>query len=224
MKIIIANSTKLHKKLEKDLSDEYDSLVVTKKEDLISKKIKKFKPDYIFFLHWGYKIPGEIYKNYKCIVFHMTDLPFGRGGSPLQNLIVRNYKYTRLSAIEVVEDFDAGDVYLKKNLSLSGTADQIFLRADKIIKEMISKIILKNIVPRPQKGPVTIFKRRTPEESNIAKLESLSEVYDYIRMLDGIGYPKAFIETDNLKLEFSKAIFKSNKYNKIEAYVTITRK
>ena len=32
----------------------------------------------------------EIHENYKCIIFHMTDLPFGRGGSPLQNLISRN--------------------------------------------------------------------------------------------------------------------------------------
>ena len=42
----------------------------------------------------------------------MTDLPFGRGGSPLQNLIVRGYKETMLSAIKCVGEVDAGPIYI----------------------------------------------------------------------------------------------------------------
>ena len=30
----------------------------------------------------------------------MTDLPYGRGGSPLQNLIIRGFESTKISAIE----------------------------------------------------------------------------------------------------------------------------
>jgi len=221
MKIIIANSTVLHKKLEKELVKKYEAIIVSKKEELDSERIKKISPDYIFFIHWAYKIPVEIYDHYRCIVFHMTDLPFGRGGSPLQNLIVRGFSDTKLSAIKVVEKFDAGDIYLKKKLSLKGTANQIFLRADKIIEKMIGQIILKRITPRPQTGSVTIFKRRIPEESNICGLEDLKEAYDYIRMLDGEGYPKAFLETEKLKFEFSRANFKSNK---LLAYVRIIKK
>ncbi len=26
---------------------------------------------------------------FECVCFHMTDVPYGRGGSPLQNLIIR---------------------------------------------------------------------------------------------------------------------------------------
>lgn len=221
MKILIANSTILHKKLEKDLAKKYKATILNKKEELESKIIKKVSPDYIFFLHWAYKIPAEIYDNYKCIVFHMTDLPFGRGGSPLQNLIVRGFENTKLSAIKVVEQFDAGDVYLKTKLSLKGTASQIFLRADKLIEKMIEQIIFKKIKPRPQTGDVTIFKRRTPEESNIGNLGNLEDVYDYIRMLDGEGYPKAFLETKELKFEFTRANFKSNN---LSAYVRIIKK
>jgi methionyl-tRNA formyltransferase len=44
----------------------------------------------------------------------MTDLPFGRGGSPLQNLISRKIYNTKLSAIRVVKELDAGPVFLKK--------------------------------------------------------------------------------------------------------------
>lgn len=221
MKIIIANSTVLHKQLEKNLVKKYKATVLDKKDRLTPGRIKKISPDYIFFIHWAYKIPAKIYDNYKCIVFHMTDLPFGRGGSPLQNLIVRGFENTKLSAIKVVEQFDAGDVYLKKKLSLKGTANQIFLRADKLIEKMMEQIILKKIEPRPQTGDITIFKRRTPGESNIGGLERLKDVYDCIRMLDGEGYPKAFLETKELKFEFTRTNFKSNN---LSAYVRIIKK
>ena len=44
----------------------------------------------------------------------MTDLPFGRGGSPLQNLIVRGFEETMTSAIKVTKGIDTGDIYLKE--------------------------------------------------------------------------------------------------------------
>ena len=47
-------------------------------------------------------MPSEIIRNYECICFHETDLPFGRGGSPIQNLIVRGFKTTKISAIKMI--------------------------------------------------------------------------------------------------------------------------
>ena len=140
----------------------------------------------------------------------MTDLPYGRGGSPLQNLIVRGHKTTKLSAIECVAEMDAGDIYLKRDLSLLGTAEEILTRASKLMQEMIFEIVQKNIVPVKQQGVVVNFKRRNRAESSIKDLTSLQQIFDYIRMLDAEGYPKAFIETENLRLEFSSADLKSN--------------
>jgi len=152
------------------------------------------------------KIPQAIYANYPCIVFHMTDLPFGRGGSPLQNLIVRGYKQTKISAKKVVEAMDAGGVYLKEELDLYGTAYEIFMRASKIVFEKMIPTILKNkIIPKVQQGEITTFKRRKPDESTIEGLQTLEQLYDHIRMLDSEGYPKAFFETEQFKIELSKA-------------------
>ena len=53
----------------------------------LAAQLEASNPDFVFFPHWSWKIPPSIYENYNCVVFHMTDLPFGRGGSPLQNLI-----------------------------------------------------------------------------------------------------------------------------------------
>ena len=149
----------------------------------------------IFFPHWSYIIPAEIYDNYECVIFHMTDLPFGRGGSPLQNLIVRGIYETQISALRCVKELDAGPIYMKRPLSLYGTAQEIYMRANQIIEDMIVSILLEQPQPQAQQGEIVIFKRRKQSESNIKSLETLEKVHNYIRMLDAEGYPKAFLET-----------------------------
>lgn len=173
--------------------------------ELSNDLLEHLDPEWIFFPHWSWIIPEEIYVKYTCIIFHMTDLPYGRGGSPLQNLIVRGHKETKLSALKCVSEIDAGPIYLKYPLSLAGTAEDILFRASGVIVEMISEILQTQLEPIPQVGDVVNFKRRKPQDGCIAELDTLSEVYDYIRMLDGNGYPRAFIEVSNMHIEFSGA-------------------
>jgi methionyl-tRNA formyltransferase len=59
-------------------------IVINEKSQLTVSALNEFKPDYIFFPHWSYLIPEDIYNRFECVIFHMTDLPFGRGGSPIQ--------------------------------------------------------------------------------------------------------------------------------------------
>ena len=135
----------------------------------------------------------------------MTDLPYGRGGSPLQNLIQRGIYETKITALQCAEGLDAGPIYIKKPFSLFGSAEEIYIRASEIIGEMIKEIIKIDIKPTPQMGVPTLFKRRTPQQSDMANLTELSQIFDYIRMLDAEGYPPAFFETDYFRLEFTRA-------------------
>lgn len=189
-------------------------------EQLNIEYLRKLNPEYIFFPHWSWVIPEEIHSEFDCIIFHMTDLPYGRGGSPLQNLIVRGHKETMLSAIKCVSELDSGPVYLKQPLSLSGSAEQILQRASVIIGDMIVEFLRRRPVPIKQQGQVVYFKRRCPEDGNISNLTSLSDIYDYIRMLDGDGYPHAFFKTSYAHFEFTDAEFKDDC---IEARVLIRR-
>jgi methionyl-tRNA formyltransferase len=210
MRIVIANCNPVHRSLETRLSERYTTLLIHEKHELTAAALEAFQPDYIFFPHWSFIIPGEIYRNYPCVVFHMTDLPYGRGGSPLQNLIVRGHTVTMLSALRVAEGLDTGDIYMKKELSLLGTAEEIFLRAGKLMEQMIAEITEKQLVPVPQQGEPVVFKRRTPGESNVENIETLDQLYDYIRMLDAEGYPHAFIETKHFRFQFTRASLKKN--------------
>ena len=207
MSIVVASNRSLHKKFVSEIEQRTgETVIYIDDRSLVTcDNLKALYPKYVFFPHWSYIIPASVYKNFSCVIFHMTDLPFGRGGSPLQNLIVRGIYETQLSAIRCVETLDGGDVYLKRPLSLWGSAEEIFLRAAELVKEMIIEIVRSNIIPYPQQGEPVVFKRRKPSEGNIESLTDLERVFDYIRMLDADGYPPAFLETEYLRLEFSRA-------------------
>lgn len=211
----------LVKKLSKK-TKKINWVIINNRSDFNLKNLELIDPLKIFIPHWSYIISEDIFQKFECVVFHMTDLPFGRGGSPLQNLIVLGKEKTKLSALMVVKELDAGPIYLKKDLSLDGTAKEIFIRANSVIESMIIEIIEKDNKPIEQKGDIVFFKRRKPSESNISDLKNLKSIYDYIRMLDADGYPNAFIENDYFKFEFINAILKKNK--EINAEVRITKK
>ena len=208
MKHIIARSkvwggTQLIEALSKRSDHEF--ILVNQKNSLTSDYLGELKPRYIFFPHWSHIIPSELYEHHECIIFHMTDLPFGRGGSPLQNLISRGIYETQISALRCVKELDAGPIYFKRPLSLHGTAQEIYMRANVIIEDMIISLIENSPVPQEQSGESVVFKRRNENDGNIDKLETLEKIHDFIRMLDADGYPSAFFETENLRFEFSRA-------------------
>jgi len=166
---------------------------------------KKNRAKYIFFLHWNWLVPECILQEHECVCFHMTDVPYGRGGSPLQNLILAGHKTTQLTALKMVREMDAGPVYTKVPLSLEGSAQDIYVRAGELSAEIIEWMIEYEPVPIPQEGEIVLFKRRKPDQSALPEVGSLSAAYDFIRMLDAEGYPHAFIDHGEYVLNFTKA-------------------
>ncbi len=201
--------------LKKRYQQHYYFHLITHKEQLNKNHIEKLNPQYIFFPHWSWFIPEDIFTSYECVVFHMTDLPYGRGGSPVQNLIMNEIYDTKISALRVDGGLDSGDIYIKEDFNISiGSAEEIFIKLSKIIfNKMIPNFLEEKLVPVKQTGKIVEFKRRKPDESNILKLKkkSLNKLYNFIRMLDADGYPKAYIELDDIKIEFSEVSLKSKK-------------
>lgn len=178
---------------------------IARREELTSEALRTLRPRYVFFLHWSWKVPEAVVREFECVCFHMTDVPYGRGGSPLQNLIARGHRETKLTALRMSEQFDAGPVYLKLPLTLEGTAEEVYVRAGELSADMIGTIIRRRPRPRAQKGEITVFRRRRPEESEIPPCASLTRIHDFIRMLDADGYPKAFIDHAGFRYEFGRA-------------------
>jgi methionyl-tRNA formyltransferase len=193
---------------------------VGSREQLSVQDVLRFHPRYAFFLHWSWKVPSEIVDQVECVCFHMTDVPYGRGGSPLQNLIVHGHRDTKLTALRMTPELDAGPVYVKRNLSLEGGAEEIYLRASALSADIIKQIVQDEMEPLPQTGEPVNFRRRKPEESQIADVDSLEHLHDFIRMLDAEGYPRAFVSYAGYRFEFSRSALYDGR---IVADVQITR-
>jgi methionyl-tRNA formyltransferase len=213
MSFVLATSRRWHDGMAERLSARTGRPfhLVTSKNELTVERLDALSPEYVFFPHWSYIIPDEILNRYECVIFHMTDLPFGRGGSPLQNLISRGIYQTQMSAIRCVTELDAGPIYLKRPLSLHGAAEEIYLRAGRLTEEMILTIIAEHPTPVPQEGLPTAFARRKPDESAVRELPSLAALFDHIRMLDADGYPHAFLETEGFRFEFRRAALRDGR-------------
>jgi methionyl-tRNA formyltransferase len=196
--------------------------LVTEPAQLTRAFLAGHNPRYVFFPHWSERVPAEILNNFECVCFHMTDVPYGRGGSPLQNLIARGHNDTVITALRMTESLDAGPIYLKSPLSLSGRAQDIFERAADLVYDMIREIVTKEPVPVPQAGEPVIFKRRRPEMSQLPDRGQTQTLYDHIRMLDAETYPKAFIDHGDFRLTFEDADLQTDGTLKVR--VTIGKK
>jgi methionyl-tRNA formyltransferase len=182
--------------------------LITEAGELTPERISEIGPEFAFFPHWSEIVPQAVLDSVTCVGFHMSDLPFGRGGSPLQNLISHGHRDTMLSAIRLVPELDGGPIYLKRPLSLAGRAQDIFERQAELVYDMIEEIIAAKPVPRPQEGEVTEFSRRSPDQSRLPETGELSQLYDHIRMLDAETYPLAVLDHGEFRLEFSEAELK----------------
>lgn len=96
-------------------------------------------------------------------------------------------------AARCVQELEAGPVYLKRPLPLYGTAEEILIRADALVEEMIIEMIKNPCEPEPQSGEITFSKRPKPEDGDWAEASSFREIFERIRMLDAEGYPLAFL-------------------------------
>jgi len=133
-------------RLKRKYADAFQFYLVDTPDKLTLDFLERVDPKYIFFPHWSWVVSEKIYAQYECVVFHMTDLPFGRGGSPLQNLIMRQVYETKITALRVDKEIDAGDVYFKVPFRISiGSAEEIYIAlSDIIFFEMIPEFLEKD--------------------------------------------------------------------------------
>jgi len=124
---------------------------------------KRLKPKMIFFLNWSTIVPVVVHKRYKCVNFHCTPLPYGRGGHPIENMILHGHKRTVIVAHKMTADIDAGPIYGSTNvISLRGDKTTILGRFAWPVAKLVVHIASSDLTPSPQRGKVVIFKRLSP--------------------------------------------------------------
>ena len=198
----------LYKKLAKNYSN---ILLVNNPKKLTYKYVSKINPKFLFFPDWSWIIPNDIVNDFKCVCIHESNLPKFRGGSPIQNQIIRGIKKTKSTAFLMNNKLDAGPILLQRELSLQGSLDDIFKRMIKNDYDMIRKVIQGKYTLKNQTGKSSTYRRRTPQQSELKHLNySKSYLHDFIRMLDD-PYPNAFIKIGKKKITFKRSKYDGKK-------------
>lgn len=211
MKYIVASSKDWFKKHAKSKAyQELDIYEISKKEELTLELLEKIKPRFIFFPHWNWIVGPEIFNRYECVVFHTAPLPYGRGGSPVQNLILQGLVTSPVNALRMTDSLDGGPVYGAMEISLDGTIRDIFERIASVVEELILDLVKNEPTPVEQKGEPFYFKRLSPKDNELPTDATLNDWYNRIRMVDGEGYPPAFIKYGKYKINFSSASLQGN--------------
>ena len=134
--------------------------------------------------------------NKSNIVCHPSNLPKGRGFSPIAWEILDSANKLTFTLFEANEKIDDGDIYYKKEVELSGTELNDDLRS--IQAEITFELILKYINEYPningskQIGEATYYKKRNKDDMELDIKKSIEEQFNLLRIADNVNYPAHF--------------------------------
>lgn len=169
------------------------------------------KPTTVFLPHYSKIIKLENFPDVRFIGFHTGSLPKDRGGSPVQNKILKREYLTEVSAIKLEGAIDSGAIYTQRKIDLSeGNIEFILRKISLLISSMMVEIATSDLVPNPQPDFSEVNRRLRESDSELPDYEDLDGIFDRIRMVDGLDYPQAYIKQGNYKVYFSDAFRDGN--------------
>ena len=198
----------IYKKIAKNYNGA-DVTIVSSHDEYSDSFVRNYNPDIILFYGWSWIISNSVVNNYKCIMLHPSKLPKYRGGSPLQNQIIKGEKDSAVTLFFMSARMDAGPIIFQETMSLSGSIDDIFERIEELGYKGTMQFLKSPIKGVEQaEEDATYCKRRTKDQSEITlkelKDQSAEYIYNKIRMLQN-PYPNAYLKTNDGK----KVVFKS---------------
>mgnify|MGYP000892835650 CR=1 FL=1 len=189
-------------------ANKYENIISTKlkkycKELEILQTHKKLKKGYDINIIFSYfKIIPKKYltRSQINLIPHESDLPSGKGMSPMSWQILKNKKKIYFSLIEANAQIDSGRIYYKKKVTIPKNYlfDEIKKVQLNINLELIEKFIThykkKLTFPKSTKqlGKSSFYKKRGPKDSEIDIKKSIEKQFNLLRIVDNKNYPAFF--------------------------------
>ena len=154
--------------------------------------------DILFLISCTEIISKDIRNSFsKTLVIHESDLPQGRGWSPLVWQILEGSNLIPITLLEAEDKVDSGDIWNKSFVQLEGHETfseinaKIFPEKLKLMDFAIQNFL--SIVPTSQSSEnITYYPKRTPSDSKLDTMKSISEYFNLLRIADDVRYPCYF--------------------------------
>lgn len=155
------------------------------------------KGDCAFFLSCLGIVPKLVLRlNRNNIVVHGSDLPSGKGFSPVSWQILEGRNKIALTLFEAVDKLDSGDIYFKETVNFQGyeLSDEIHQKIGQKIVAMVLRFIDRypNLKQKKQKGRSSHYPRRTIKDDELPIHKTIAELFNRFRIADNEEHPAYF--------------------------------
>ncbi len=155
--------------------------------------------DIAFFLGFEEIVGQDILDKHKNnLVVHESYLPKGKGMSPMTWQVLEGKNEISITLFEMIEELDAGDIYLQDAIIFNGTelvdeirerqAQHTFFLCRTFLEEYPE--ILKD--GKKQEGESDFYLSRKPEDSKLDANKTIAEQFNLLRVVDNDKYPAFF--------------------------------
>lgn len=161
--------------------------------------------DFCFCLSFSQLLPSVILKKFKhTLVVHESDLPSGKGWSPLTWQILEGKNSIPVTLFEALDAVDSGPIYAQRVIDFEGhelvgeLRDMQATATIEICQWFVDHYPESLSEAREQKGAEKFYPRRTPKDSELDPNKTIAEQFNLLRVVDNERYP-AFFELNKKK-------------------------
>ena len=178
------------KEITQEITDRYNT-----KANLIHEHQDVEEGDVLFLLSCE-KIFKKLHLNKHNLVIHESDLPQGKGWSPVTWQVLEGLHKIPITLFEAQESVDSGMIYYQDEIALDGgeLLPEIKDKQGQKTKELILKFLddYPEIHGREQSGEESFYPRRRPEDSALDVDKTIKEQFNLLRVCDNERYPAFF--------------------------------
>ena len=189
--------------------------------------IKDINPDLIITLAYGQIIPHGLLEipKYGCLNLHGSLLPKYRGAAPMQYALLNGDKKTGITLMEMVDEMDAGKMYLKEEVriddddNMETLTDKMVIAAFNALKNGLYDYLNgANNGEEQNLEEVTFTKKIKPEDEKIDFNDTAINIHNKVRALN--PDPGCYFEFNglNYKVNSTKIINNNSIPNVIVSY------
>lgn len=177
--------------------------------------LEQLNPDIVVVVAYGKILPKDFleFPKYGCINIHGSLLPKYRGAAPIQRCVLNGEKYAGVTAMQMDEGLDTGDMLAVKKTEIgeNETSGELFERLSVIGADLLGETLMQvengTLNPVKQDSSISTYasmldKTMSPVDWNC----SARQVHNHIRGLDPWPVAQTVLQGKTLKLFRSEIV------------------
>ena len=170
--------------------------------------------DLCFYIACSKIVSKDVLKKFKNnLVIHESDLPRGKGWSPLTWQILENKNKIPVTLFEAESKVDSGVIYDQEWITFEGheLVDDLRYKQAGATLDLCKRFVINYPSSidshHTQAGGETFYKRRSSEDSELNPNKSIKDQFNLLRIVDNKKYPAFFEQSGYLyQLKISKLL------------------